>query len=319
MTTDGIAAFLAVAAALWFAVGDVLWQRSTQRLAAGRIGGQHLFTALLRDLRWWLGSLTMVFGLVLESAALGLGSVLLVQALLVTQLPLALPINAVLARRRVPRSDWVWAELLAVAVAVVVVVGHPIPGHRHASPAAWAVVAAVFAALLVVCLVGARTWPGRVAAALLAVMSATSWAIFAVLTRGVVEQLGHGPGSVLRSPELYAWLAAAVAGTVWQQASFRAGPLTASLPTMTVTEPIVGVVLGVTLLGEVVRPGPSGWFAVVLASIVMIVATVVLARAQGQPGRGPHRGRHIGHLPALLGLAHGGLGRWSRRVSLPGR
>ncbi|HET9875880.1 MAG TPA: DMT family transporter [Mycobacterium sp.] len=306
MAQNGVAAFLALAAALLFAIGDVLWQIATHGVAGDATGHRGLLSTLLRDPRWWLGSLVMVCGLVLESVALGLGSVLLVQALLVTQLPFALPINSLLTRRRPSARAWIWAQLLAVAVAVVVTVGHPIPGHHHASPTAWAVVAAVLVPLLGVSLVAARIYPGRVAAVLLAAVSASSWSVFAVLTRGVVDLIGRGPGPLLRSPELYAWVAAAVAGTVWQQAAFRAGPLTSSLPAMTVTEPIVGVVLGVTLLGEVMRPGDEGWVAVVVAAIVMIVATVVLAREQGGPEGGPHRGRYVHAEPARVEVAAGG-------------
>ena len=42
---------------------------------------------------------------------------------------------------------------------------------------------------------------------------------------------------LVRTPELYAWALVGILGTSTQQASFRAGALTASLPTMTVTEP----------------------------------------------------------------------------------
>ena len=48
----------------------------------------------------------------------------------------------------------------------------------------------------------------------------------------------------MSTPELYAWALVAIAGTAWQQSSFRAGSLTASLPTMTVAEPVVASVLG---------------------------------------------------------------------------
>jgi hypothetical protein len=43
----------------------------------------------------------------------------------------------------------------------------------------------------------------------------------------------------MRTPELYAWVIVAIAGTAWQQVSFRAGSMTASLPTMTLAEPVV--------------------------------------------------------------------------------
>ncbi len=72
----------------------------------------------------------------------------------------------------------------------------------------------------------------------------------------------------------------AIAGTAYQQASFRAGSLTASLPTMTVAEPFVGSVLGVVVLGEALRPGDEGWFTLIVAVVAMVVATAALARGE---------------------------------------
>ena len=103
---------------------------------------------------------------------------------------------------------------------------------------------------LVLCLVGARIWPGAVAAVLLALVAGASLGLFAVLTKGVVEASEGGVGALLRAPELYAWLAVALAGMVFQQASFRAGALTASLPTMTLAKPVVGWILAITVLSE---------------------------------------------------------------------
>ena len=116
---------------------------------------------------------------------------------------------------------------------------------------------AVLGPALVLCVVGARIWSGPVSAVLLAVVSGALWGLFAVLTKGVVDRLDGRAGiwALLRTPELYAWALVAVAGTAWQQSSFRAGSLTASLPTMTVTEPVVGVGARVVVLGETLRPG----------------------------------------------------------------
>ena len=49
---------------------------------------------------------------------------------------------------------------------------------------------------------------------------------------------------------------------------------------MTVTEPIVGAVLGVVVLGEALRPGESGWVTLAVAVAVMVVATAALARGE---------------------------------------
>jgi drug/metabolite transporter (DMT)-like permease len=71
-----------------------------------------------------------------------------------------------------------------------------------------------------------------------------------------------------------------VAGTAYQQAAFRAGALTASLPTMTVAEPVVASVLGVVVLGETMRPGEAGWITLIVAAAAIIAATAALARSE---------------------------------------
>jgi drug/metabolite transporter (DMT)-like permease len=275
-----IAALLALGAAFFIAVGDVMHQRSAHDVTDEQVSPLELFTRLLRDRQWWLGSAVSGAGFALQAAALGFGSVLLVQAMLVTSLLFALPISARLTHHRVTRFQWVWAALLAAAVVVIVTVGNPTEGHSRASFETWTAVLLVLGPALVACVIGARIFSGPVSAVLLAIVSGALWGLFAVLTKGVVDRLDDGILAVLKTPELYAWVAVAVGGTAWQQASFRAGALTASLPTMTVTEPIVGSVLGVVVLGEALRPGEAGWLTLAAAVTVMVVATAALARGE---------------------------------------
>jgi len=123
---------------------------------------------------------------------------------------------------------------------------------------------------------------------LLGVMSGSLWGLFTVLTKGVVDQLGHGIPALLRTPEVYVWAVLGLAATAWEQSAFRAGPLTASLPAVTVTEPIVGSVLGVTVLGETLSTNTVGLVALGVSVAVMIAATIALAHSQaaGVPASG---------------------------------
>ncbi|BBY78985.1 DMT family transporter [Mycolicibacterium pulveris] len=286
-----VAALLAIGAAVFIAIGDVIHQRQAQEVTDEPVGHTELFLRLLRDRRWWLGSLVAAAGFGLQAAALGLGSVLLVQALLVTSLLFALPMSARQAHRRVTRWEWTWAALLAVSVVVIVTVGNPTAGHARGSVEVWTVVLAVLGPVLVLCVLGARILRGPAGAVLLALASGALWGLFAVLTKGVVHQLDFGSWvgvlALMRIPELYAWAAVAIAGTVLQQASFRAGALTASLPTMTVAEPVVASVLGVVVLGESLRPDDAGWLALVVAVAVMVVATAALARGEAASAEHP--------------------------------
>jgi len=290
MAKADIAALLALGAAFFIAIGNVMHQRSAQEVTDEPVGNTTaLFLRLLSDRQWWLGSGVAALGFGLQAAALGLGSVLLVQALLVTALLFALPINARITGRPVTRSQWLWAALLAAAVAVVVTVGNPTPGHQRGAVEVWTTVVMVLAPVLVACVVGARLLSGRPAAAvLLAVVSGSLWGVFAVLTKGVVDRLAavgqSGLWAVLGAPELYIWAAVGVAATAWQQSSFRAGSLAASLPTMTVAEPVVASILGVFVLGETLRPGEDGWLALIVAIVLMVVATTALARSEARSG-----------------------------------
>jgi len=280
MDKADIAALLALGAAFFIAIGDVIHQRTAHEVTDEPVSHIELFLRLLRDGQWWLGSIVAAVGFALQAAALGFGSVLLVQALLVTSLLFALPISARQSHRRVTRWEWTWAALLAAAVAVIVTVGNPTAGHSRASLETWTAVIAVLGPALVLCVVGAQIWSGPVSAVLLAVVSGALWGLFAVLTKGVVDRLDDGLWALLRTPELYVWVLVAIAGTSWQQSSFRAGALTATLPTMTVAEPVVGSVLGIVVLGETLRPGDAGWLTLIVAVVVMVVATVALARGE---------------------------------------
>ena len=280
MAKADIAILLALGAAFFIAIGDVIHQRSAHEVTDEPVSHVELFMRLLRDGQWWLGSVISAVGFALQAAALGFGSVLLVQALLVTSLLFALPISARLSHRRVTRWEWTWAALLAAAVAVIVIVGNPTAGHSRASFETWTAVIAVLGPAMVLCVVGARIWSGPVSAVLLALVSGALWGVFAVLTKGVVDRLDDGLWALLRTPELYVWALVAIAGTAWQQSSFRAGALTASLPTMTVAEPIVGSVLGIVVLGETLRPGDAGWLTLIVAVAAMVVATAALARGE---------------------------------------
>lgn len=280
MSNTQIAAVLALLAALASALGNVVRQRSAQEITEKDVGHLELFRLSVRDVTWWLGAGGAVANYALQAAALALGSVVLVTALQVTALLFALPIYARMTRRRVTRWEWAWAVLLAGALAVVVTVGDPGAGSTRGSLATWMVVALVMGPALVFCVLGARKWSGSLAAVLLAVVAGSSLALFAVLTKAVVGAAGHGPAVLFRTPELYFWVPAALAGMIFQQSSFRAGSLTASLPTSVVAKPLVGSILGVAVLGETLNTnGPRG-FVLLAGVLLVLVATVALARGE---------------------------------------
>jgi drug/metabolite transporter (DMT)-like permease len=283
MARPEIATLLALSSALCIATGDVLQQQAAHRITDTSVGHIALFASLLRNQRWWSGAVLLAASIALQAAALGQGSVLLVQALLMLSVLFALPINARATHRTVTGAEWGWAGLLTAAVTAIVTVGHPQAGHASASLDTWAAVAVVLGPLLVACVVTGRLKGGALAASLFAFVSGSLWGVFAVLTKGVVARLDHGAWALITSPELYACVAAALGGIVWSQSAFRAGPLTASMPTLQMSQPVLGALLGIGILGETLNTGRTGMIALAAAVLAMTAAIVKLARVEAVP------------------------------------
>jgi drug/metabolite transporter (DMT)-like permease len=281
MSTADAAALIALCAALASAIGDVIRQRSAQEITDKEVGHLELFWLSVRDPRWWMGGMGAVANYSLQAGALALGSVVMVTALQVTALLFALPIYARLAHHRVTRWEWTWAVMLAGSLAVLVTVGDPGAGNARGSLGSWLVVAAVMGPVLVSCVLGARLWArSAVAPVLLAVVAGSSLALFAVLTKGAVGAASGGFGAFLRAPESYCLLPAALAGMIFQQSAFRAGALTASLPTVTVAKPVVASMLGVLVLGETLNASGPRLLTLLAAGVLVVFATIALARGE---------------------------------------
>ena len=281
MSKADCAALIALCAALASAIGDVIRQRSAQEITDKAVGHLELFRLSVRDARWWLGGMGAIANYSLQAGALALGSVMLVTALQVTSLLFALPIYARLAHHRVTRWEWFWAVTLAGALAVLVTVGDPGTGSSRGSLGTWAAVAVVMGPILVACVLGARIWAdSAIAPVLLAVVAGSSLALFALLTKGAIGAVSGGFGAFLRAPESYCLIPAALAGMIFQQSAFRAGALTASLPTVTVAKPVVASMLGVFVLGETLNTSGPRVVTLLTAGVLVAVATVALARGE---------------------------------------
>jgi drug/metabolite transporter (DMT)-like permease len=281
MSKAEYAALIALCAALASAIGDVIRQRSAQEITDKEVGHLELFRLSVRDPRWWLGGMGAIANYSLQAGALALGSVMLVTALQVTSLLFALPIYARLAHHRVTRWEWFWAVALAGALAVLVSVGDPGIGSSRGSLGTWAAVAVVMGPILVACVLGARIWAdSTIAPVLLAVVAGSSLALFALLTKGAIGAVSGGFGAFLRAPESYCLIPAALAGMIFQQSAFRAGALTASLPTVTVAKPVVASMLGVFVLGETLNTSGPRVVTLLTAGVLVAVATVALARGE---------------------------------------
>ena len=275
-----MAVVLALLSALAYAGASVLQQRAAREVPEELALRPGLLTRLIRRPMWLAGTASDWAGFGFQAAALGLGSILVVQPLLSSGLLFALPLSAAWAGRRLGGKDWTAAGALTVALIVFLLVGEPSAGKDFASGFAWIVAGVTLGAVIIGCTVAAMRTRGTSRAVLLALATAVLYSLTAVLTKSAVERLSDGLSVFATSWEPYVGAATALIGLVLNQSAFQAGELEASLPILTVVEPLIASVLGVLMLNEELQAhGFVQWTAVVLAVAVMIVGVIALARS----------------------------------------
>ncbi|MGA9871666.1 MAG: DMT family transporter [Rhodococcus sp. (in: high G+C Gram-positive bacteria)] len=270
---------LALLAAFLFACASV----AQQSAAASVPDGEPLLAALIRSPRWWAGVVGDLGGYLVQVAALWVGSVLVVQPLVVSMLLFALPLSAKFSNFSMTPKIWLLALSLAGALAVFIVVGDPTEGHSNAPLEDWAIPLGVAAAVIGACIVAGFTLhdPGPRALSL----GAAGGLLFGVavaFTKFVTDRIDKDPLGALTAWQTYALVGCGIAGFYLQQRAFQSGPLSASLPAVTIGEPFGAAFLGITVLDERVRD--DAWALTVIAAsvAVMVFATVALSRSHAE-------------------------------------
>ncbi len=268
-----LAVFLALLAALLFAIAAVAQQKEASTADAH---GARLFLALVKSPRWWAGTVSDNVGYLVQAGALAVGSLLLVQPLLVTMLLFALPLGARYSGRRISRASLWWAVALAVSLAVFLIAGTPDAGVDNAPWRDWTVSLAVCGGAVVAGLfIAAR--PGRRRALGLAMVTGVLFGLVSALTKTVTDQFGDGVSALAHSWETYALIALGVGGFVARQLAFQAGSLEISFPAATVLEVVSAALIGMAVLHERIQADGLTWIVIGVSVVVMVLGTGALA------------------------------------------
>ncbi|HXQ62277.1 MAG TPA: DMT family transporter [Acidimicrobiales bacterium] len=241
---------LSIAAAASYGLAAVLQHHAAVREPPElsiRVG---LLVRLVRRPMWLVGNALDGVGYLFQFLALRRGSLPLVEPLLVLSLVFALPVTAWLDHRRISASDIASTVVVMAGLALFLGVAHPGLGHPDASGPAWVVLTAVTAVACGAMVLGTRGGSRRRAAVLLGAGSGTAFGYVAALTERTGHLLDAGVLHTLATWEPYALLVGGSAALLLTQSAFHAGALRFSLPTLTVTQPLVAVIIGLGLFGE---------------------------------------------------------------------
>lgn len=271
---------LSLAAAICYAAGYVLQYHEARSVPEGLSFSPKALATLARHPLWVLGILVMFGGNGLQAAALDHGSLAVVEPLLTTSLLFALPISAAWRGERLSRKEWLSAVLVCTGLGLLLGVGAPTAGGFDMSARTWLVTMLSGWALALSMVAASRRvrWPTP-RAALLGLACGVLFGLEDALTPYLLHVVSQQPLSLLWAWQLYMFVLCGIYGVVTMQAAYNAGPLTAGLPTMSVGEPIVGMLVGVFALGEHLGTSTTALTLEIVAAVMMVAGTWLLGRS----------------------------------------
>jgi drug/metabolite transporter (DMT)-like permease len=246
-----VAEVLALVAAFFFALAATLQQKGALELGGISLGSPGSLLNLLKQ-KWWLaGTLALLVGYVFQAVALGNGRLAVIQPLLVTTIVFALPLGYFLTEQVVTRREVLGAAVVVLGLATFTVVGQAADGNDNAPADEWAVAVTVFSLIAVALYVAGGRGSVVRKAALYGASAGVLFGLSASLCKPTMEILGDdGVTAVLESWEFYAFAGAGIIAFVVQQLSLATGKLAASVATVSVCNPLVGITIGTLLLDE---------------------------------------------------------------------
>lgn len=275
----GVAAAAAatLAAAACFAVANTLQHHGASQLPRAGHPALLLRRLLVRPV-WLAGIAADGFGMALHVLALSMAALAIVQPLSVCVLMFALPLSRLTSGRRIRTAEYAWTALVAAGLAVFLAAARPTAGDRLAAGPLLADGTGAAAGLIVLLVAAARRRGCRHRAVFLGLATGIVFGLVSALTKQLTGLVTLGLSALLASWSTYALLAAGAAALLLAQYAYRAGPLSASLPAMTIADPIVATALGVVAFGETFAAGTGAMIIAAAGFLALTVGVVGLAR-----------------------------------------
>jgi drug/metabolite transporter (DMT)-like permease len=271
---------LAFAASLFFAFAYVLQYHEAHEAPRGLFLSPRLLVELAHH-RIWLGGIAAMFvGNGLQAWALGRGSLAVVEPVLTASMLFALPLSAAWHREKLRRTEWVGAVMVSAGVGLLLGVGSPTVGRADMPQYQWLLVTlATWGLALFLVALGMRApWPSY-RAALIGGGAGVLFGLQDALTRYCLHWFSRDFGHLLVSWQPYVLLITAVYGLTLAQSAYEAGSLSAALPTMTIGEPVIGMLIGMLALNEQLDNAPIALGFEAFGALVMVWGTWMLARS----------------------------------------
>jgi hypothetical protein len=279
---------LAVVAALIVAFGEVVQQRMAAQAPPQDNLSPKLLLWLVQQPRWLAGVVCSLLGNVAFAAALGRGSVVLVEAVFVVRLLFGLSISAFWGWHRIPAKDILGGLVIAFGLVAFLLAARPRGGATAVADLRWAYGAGCPVALAALLAVVASRRAGASRALLLGIGAGILFGVQAALVQSAVHVMGDsGLVGLLAGWHGYGVVVVALFGMLLVQSAFESAELSASYPGVVTAQLLCALAIGVFVLRGRLDLAPGHVVVLLLGLGAMIAGIVIVTRSTF----------HHGHLP----------------------
>jgi drug/metabolite transporter (DMT)-like permease len=272
---------LAVLAALVFGAGVAFQSRAARTVPPEYAGKPGLLVRLVRNPFWLLGLLGDIGGFALQAAALRRGSLVVVQPVMTTSIVFTLWLTAIWSRQPISRAQWGAIALVLIGLSMFLAVASPPDQTKAAADTtAWILCVLWVGLVAVIAIVVGLRHQGPARAAYLGIAAGMADAFMAVLVKAFATSFNKGVPGIFLTWTPYAVVLTGITALLLIQTAYQAGHPTISLPIITVIDPLVASLIGVTLFGERVLLGGARAPLIAVAAIIMLCGLVILSRQE---------------------------------------
>ena len=263
-----------------YSLSYVLQHKGTVASMGADAGEDSGVKRLMKHPVWLAGAVLFYVAGAIHLVALSLGSLAVVQPLLVTELIFIPPIAAVISKIRVSKRDWLWILVVSASLAVFLVVAQPTEGNDTSTTMRWLVTLSAMLILFGVCMLIGRRLGDTGRAAMYGAATGVINALYVVTAKGACG----GPPAPLLWVLIALAVFGALGGVAFATFAFRSGPVTVSSAAMIVVNPLIATAAAMYLFDVQINDSPLDLIVIAITVVLVGFGIVKLSSSEAVHG-----------------------------------
>lgn len=256
-------------------------ERLTQTDGGQGLSGAQLWN-LLRRPSWVAGTAMLGLAIVCQLAALSFAPLILVQPIGAVSLVITTLLNARISGHKPTRSSWTAIALCIGGIFVFVTIAALYATEEPVSDRQLVTILLILLAVVVV-MTGLWLWlRSRTKALFYIVTAGIVYGFVATLAKVVISRIQSGQFEWLTVVCVLALLAGTGIGAYFVQTAYSSGPPDLVIAGLTVIDPIVAILIGITVLNEAGNAPFGAFVGFIIAGALAVTGVFLLARNHPQ-------------------------------------